>query len=81
MLLPMPSTGASRLLMLFKVGVLEKRERTLDDRFANLDVDSRRRKSERKAFASWGWYIGSETVAATLLEKSGVVGYGSFSFL
>lgn len=33
MLLPIPSTGASRLLRLFKVGVLEKKERTLDVRF------------------------------------------------
>lgn len=81
MLLPMPSTGPSRLRMLFKVGVLAKRERTFEVRFANFESDSRRRKSERKAFSLFGWYMGSETVAATLLEKSGVVGYGSFSFL
>ena len=76
MLLPRPSTGASRLLMLFRVGVLAKRERTLDAfdvRREYFDLDSRRRKSLRNALLPSGWYMGSETVAVTL-EKSGDVG-------
>ena len=76
MLLPRPSTGASRLLMLLRVGVLAKRERTLDAfdvRREYFDLDSRRRKSLRKALLPSGWYMGSETVAVTL-EKSGDVG-------
>lgn len=51
-LLPMLSTGASRLLMLRSVGVLENSERTRDVRFAYLELDSRRRKSVRKALES-----------------------------
>ena len=79
MLLPIPSTGASRLLMLLRVGVLAKRERTLeafDTRREYFDLDSRRRKSVRNALLPSDWYMGSETVAVTL-EKSGDVGSGS----
>lgn len=45
------------------VGDLENIDFTLDVRF--LKLEPRRRKSVRKALFS-GWYIGSETVAATL---------------
>ena len=51
MLLPMPSTGASRLLMLLIVGVRENKDRTFDVRFEYFEFDSRRKKSERNAFA------------------------------
>lgn len=45
------------------VGDLEKRDLTLEVRF--FEPEARRRKSVRKALF-WGWYMGSETVAATL---------------
>ena len=51
----MPSTGASRLLILLSVGVLENKERTLDVRLSYFDFGSRRRKSVLKALLPSGW--------------------------
>lgn len=48
------------------VGDLENRDFTFEERF--LEPEPRRRKSVRKALFS-GWYMGSETVAATLLKS------------
>lgn len=47
------------------VGDLENSDFTLEVRFLEPEPEPRRRKSVRRALFS-GWYMGSETVAATL---------------